>query len=178
MTDSRRPNAEGRQEPVVLELAPLPREQVGPFLLLGLDKDAGKEQVDANWARRVIWARKQQVRVPLEDINWAREVVSEPERRVRADADSLNADTAEGVLRRLGRRYSGDGAPAWQPLDDEKPLRDYTPAVAVPDAEAVRAAIQVPELPEEVPVVGGLLGDLAAQPLDPWNLPLAPPAAP
>ena len=27
-------------EPVVLELAPLPREQVGPFLLLGLDKDA------------------------------------------------------------------------------------------------------------------------------------------
>ena len=27
-------------EPVVLDLAPLPREQIGPFLLLGLDKDA------------------------------------------------------------------------------------------------------------------------------------------
>ena len=26
--------------PIVLELAPLPREQVGPFLILGLSKDA------------------------------------------------------------------------------------------------------------------------------------------
>ena len=42
-------------EPIVLDLAPLPREQIGPFLLLGLDKDADKEQIEANWARRVIW---------------------------------------------------------------------------------------------------------------------------
>jgi hypothetical protein len=53
------------KEPVVLELAPLPREQIGPFLILGLDKDAGKDEIEANWARRVIWARKSQVRVPL-----------------------------------------------------------------------------------------------------------------
>ena len=32
------------------ELASLPREQVGPFLLLGLDKTADKEQIEANWA--------------------------------------------------------------------------------------------------------------------------------
>ena len=31
-----------KNEPVVLELATLPREQVGPFLLLGLDKEFRK----------------------------------------------------------------------------------------------------------------------------------------
>ena len=33
-------------EPVVLELAPLPRDQIGPFLLLGLDKDAEPSEID------------------------------------------------------------------------------------------------------------------------------------
>ena len=37
-------------EPIVLDLATLPREQLGPFLLLGLDKSADKDQIDANWA--------------------------------------------------------------------------------------------------------------------------------
>ena len=50
--------------PIVLELAPLPREQVGPFLLLGVDKTAAKEEIEANWAQRVIWARKGQVKTP------------------------------------------------------------------------------------------------------------------
>jgi hypothetical protein len=158
-------------EPVVLELAPLPREQIGPFLLLGLDKDAGKEQVDANWARRVIWARKQQMRIALEDINWAREVISDPERRVRADAASLNADTSDGVLRRLALRYAGNGAPAWKPLDEEKSLADYTPDVPVPDAAEVRAALALPEIPEEVPAAAGLLRQLVEPTLDPWALP-------
>src|SRR5215469_10419725 len=102
---SRKPEA-----PVVLELAPLPREQVGPFLLLGVDKLADKEQIEANWAQRVIWARKGQSKVPLEDINWAREHVSDPEKRIRADAASLNADTTTGVLRRLKERYEGKTA--------------------------------------------------------------------
>jgi hypothetical protein len=160
------------QEPVVLELAPLPREQIGPFLLLGLDKDADRDQIEANWARRVIWARKQQIRVALEDINWAREVINDPERRVRADACSLNADTSEGVLRRLGQRYGDQGASGWQPLDAEKPLADYTPAIEVPDPEAVRMAIVVSEVPEEVPAATGLLQQLVEQPLDPWALTL------
>ncbi len=55
------------QEPVVLDLAPLPREQLGPFLLLGLDKDAGRDQIEANWAKRLIWARKRQFRMALEE---------------------------------------------------------------------------------------------------------------
>src|SRR5438094_899587 len=70
--------------PVMLDLAPLPRTQVGPFLLLGLDKDADKDTLEANWAQRLIWARKNQTKAALEDINWAREILSEYERRVRA----------------------------------------------------------------------------------------------
>src|SRR5579884_2182683 len=97
-------------EPVVLELAPLPREQIGPFLILGLDKDADKDQIEANWARRVIWARKNQTRLPLEDINWARETVNDPDKRLRADVTSLNADTSDGTLRRLAQRFGVGGA--------------------------------------------------------------------
>jgi hypothetical protein len=160
------------KDPVVLELAPLPREQIGPFLILGLDKDAGKDEIEANWARRVIWARKSQVRIPLEDINWAREAVNDPERRPRCDAGSLNADTVDGTVRRLCARYAaGDEetpGPAWKPLDSEKDLRDYVPAVEVPDPEEVRAAIAVPDVPHDIPAAGRLLEQFRAAPLDPW----------
>jgi hypothetical protein len=162
--------SDSRQDPVVLELAPLPREQIGPFLILGLDKDAGKDEVEANWAKRVIWARKSQVRIPLEDINWAREAVNDPERRCRCDAGSLNADTVDGTMRRLCSRYGGEEAPGpgWQPLDREKDLSDYVPAVEVPDPETVRAAIAVPDVPHAVPAAGRLLEQFRAVPLDPW----------
>ena len=53
--------------PIILELAPLPREQVGPFLLLGLEKTADKDVIEASWAKRVLWARKDQIKVALED---------------------------------------------------------------------------------------------------------------
>jgi hypothetical protein len=164
------------QEPVILELAPLPREQIGPFLLLGLSKTADQEEIEASWAQRVIWARKKQCRVPLEDVNWARETINSPERRVRADVASLNVDTADGVLHQLASRYAGKDprGPAWQPLDREKPLADYTPATAVPDAREVRAAITIPDVPADVPAVARLLEDLAREPLDPWGLTLPP----
>lgn len=163
------------QEPVVLELAPLPREQIGPFLLLGLDKDADREQVEASWARCVIWARKKQTTIVLEDINWAREVLNDPERRVQADTASLNPDTVEGVLRRLTERHA---APGWQPLEAEKPLRDYVPDIPVHDPRAVRATIEAPAVPEEVPAAVGLLRQLAEQPIDPWALPIPADADP
>src|SRR3954454_19589645 len=73
-----------------VELAPLPREQVGPFILLGVPKDADTETIESHWAQRVIWARRGQTRTALEDIHWAREVLRDPERRVAADLDSLN----------------------------------------------------------------------------------------
>src|SRR5262245_51132940 len=92
--------------PVLLDLAPMPREQMGPFLLLGVTKDCGKEQIEANWAERVRWARRNQIKTSLEDINWAREIVNDADKRVRSDASSLNLDTTEGTLRRLAERYA------------------------------------------------------------------------
>jgi hypothetical protein len=162
------------QAPVVLELAPLPREQVGPFLLLGLEKTADKNQIEANWARRLIWARKEQIKVALEDINWAREVLNDKDKRIRADAASLNLDTADGVLRELTLRYGGETPTGLRckPLDVEKDLRHYAPAVQIPDLEAVQNAIVVPDIPEEVPAARGILENFVREPLDPWNLPL------
>ncbi len=135
-------------EPVVLELAMLPREQVGPFLLLGLDKAADKKAIDAHWADRLKWARKGTAKVPLEDINWAREVLHDNERRIRADAASLNADTTDGVLAQYTQRYGREGGktgPLWQARDSEKTLADYQPPAEVPDANAVRAALNDPD---------------------------------
>ncbi len=162
-------------EPIVLELATLPREQVGPFLLLGLDKTADKETIDAHWAERLKWARKGLSKVPLEDINWAREVLSDIERRIRADVASLNIDTTDGMLAQLAQRYGvqeGKAVRTWEARDSEKTLADYQPPAEVPDAEAVYAALVVPELPEEVPAVPLLLERLAQQPLDPWAIDL------
>src|SRR6476469_5579950 len=68
------------QEPVVLELAALPREQMGPFLILGLDKNADKVTAERHWADRIKWARRQLIKVALEDINWARDVMNDTER--------------------------------------------------------------------------------------------------
>jgi hypothetical protein len=164
-----------KNEPVVLELATLPREQVGPFLLLGLDKAAAPEQVESNWADRLKWARKQQSKVPLEDINWAREILKDDDRRLRADAASLNADSSDGVLGQLAQRFGLAGGQAsclWQPLDVEKPLADYAPPTEMPDADALRAALVVPEVPEELPAVSLLLQQLAQTPLDPWAIAL------
>jgi hypothetical protein len=150
----------------------LAREQVGPFLLLGVDKDADHEQIEANWAQRLIWARKNQTGVPLQDVNWAREVLNDPDRRVRADVTSLNLDTSERTLRGLeeGFGLTPAGSPAWEPWDLEKPLADFTPAADIPDAEALRRSITVPPTPREFPAVAALLEDFARQPLDPWNL--------
>jgi hypothetical protein len=159
--------------PVVLDLAPLPREQVGPFLLLGVDKPSDKDRIEANWAQRVIWARKSQIKVALEDVNWAREVINDADKRIRADAASFNLDTTDGALRRLCERYTDPQAVTRsEPLDVEKPLADYTPATAVPDPGEVRAAITVPDVPEEVPAVLRVLDRFLQEPLDPWKLQL------
>jgi hypothetical protein len=165
-------------EPVVLDLATLAREQIGPFLLLGLDKDADKTRIEANWADRLKWARRTppQIKAPLEDVNWAREMLSDADKRIRADAASLNVDTVENVLDTLCQRFGvkGGGQPgrAWQPLDSEKPLADYRPPAEIPDLNAVRAALTVPETPEELPFAAVLLERLAQLTVDPWALEL------
>jgi hypothetical protein len=167
------------QEPILLELAPLPREKVGPFLLLGLDKDASPEEIEAHWAQRILWARKHQLGVALTDINWAREVMNDPDKRGRADAASLNADTTDQLLRWLEKSYGADqGRPSWQPLDSEKPLADYAPAIEVPDPDEVRRVIPVPELPEDLPGVSWLVKQFLQEPIDPWGISLPEESSP
>jgi hypothetical protein len=163
-------------EPVVLELASLPREQMGPFLILGLDKAAPREAVEEHWADRIKWARRSLIKVPLEDVNWARELLGDPERRVKADAGSINSDTGDGTLAGLSQRYGLNGGQAtrmWRPLDCERALADYTPAADVPDAAQVREAIRLQPVPEEVPAARQLLEAVAgAGSLDPWTIEL------
>ena len=166
-------------EPVVLELATLPREQIGPFLLLGLDKSADKEVIDKHWADRVKWSLRQppQIKVPREDVNWAHELLKEIDKRIRCDVAGLNADTADGILGQLSSRYGVSGGQSvrlWQPLDQEKPLAEYVPPAEAPDPAAVRASIVVPPTPEEFPAAALLLERLVQPPPDPWALDLPP----
>lgn len=158
-----------------VELALLPREQVGPFLLLGVAKDADTETVEAHWAQRVIWARRGQTRTALEDIHWAREVLRDPERRVAADLDSLNPDVAAGDLGRIVRRYSLDG-PTWQPFDPEPPLPAFPEPV--PDPAAELANLPAPDVPLELPGVDHWLQKFAAESIDPWSVLIPPPEPP
>jgi hypothetical protein len=160
-------------EPVVLDLAALPREKMGPFLVLGVEKDAAKEQIEASWARRLIAARKNQLRVTLEDVNWAKEVITDADRRVRADATSLNLDLIGGVLRQIVRKYAGaqvGSRPTWQPVDIEQPPPSSASSVELPDWRSVRDSITVPEIPEESPAVPMILARLADEAIDPWNV--------
>ncbi len=159
------------QEPVVLELAPLPRQKIGPFLLLGLDKDAGPEEIEAHWAQRILWARKNQIDLALAEINWAREVINNPQKRVRADAACLNTDSVDRVLRRLEKKYGIEqGRPSWQPLDSEKSLADYAPAAEIPDLEEAHRAVPLPEMPEDLPGVAWLVEQFLQEPIDPWDI--------
>jgi hypothetical protein len=160
--------------PVVLELAPLPREQAGPFLILGVAKTATREQIEENWARRVVWARKKQVKTPLEDINWARETLNDADRRLLADATSMNLDSPEGLLQQLEGRSSrpGQARTGARPLDVEKSLADYAPPVELPAMDEIRQSISVPEVPREFPTVRRLLEEFAREQLNPWSLEL------
>jgi hypothetical protein len=160
-------------EPIMLELADLPREQVGAFLLLGLDKDADAEAIESHWADRVRWARRNQLGVSLEDVNWAREALREITSRLRADAGSLNTDTSDLLLRRLRVRFHlRETGVAWQPLDDERPLAGRVADVVVPEVEEVRAAVTPPEPPRDFPAAALLLEQAAREPLDPWAMEL------
>jgi hypothetical protein len=162
-------------EPVVLELASLAREQTGPFLLLGLDKTADKEKVEANWADRVRWARKGQLKVALEDVNWARNELSDIASRLRADAASLNVDLTEAVLGRLAFRFGVGGQRGdlrWKPLDREKSLEGYAPTTELPKSDQIAATVVLPVIADDLPAVHYLLSSFAGGPLDPWDIQL------
>jgi hypothetical protein len=150
-------------------LAALPREQVGPFLILGVAKNADNETIEAAWALRVLWARQGKTRVPLEDIHWARSVLRDSNQRLAADAGSLNPDIASDELRRLTKLWNLDAArPAWTPLD---PDLSSVPA-DVPDPAAVSPTMTAPAVPVDLPGVARWLDEFARAPLDPWGLAL------
>jgi hypothetical protein len=159
---------------VPVAVAPLSREQVGPFLILGVAKDADDAAIEAAWALRVLWARQGKARIPLEDIHWARAVLRDPTQRLAADAASLNPDTAGDELRRLTKLWGLDaGRPSWPPLDPEP-----SAAADVPDPAAVRNAVPVPAVPVDLPGVARWLDQFAKAPIDPWGLTLPPTDSP
>jgi hypothetical protein len=160
--------------PIVLQLAPLPRTQIGPFLILGVDKDATREAIEAAWAEKVKQARRGQVKTPLEDINWAREMLTSKESRIRCDAIALNIDTTDRTLKKLCDRYQGKQQVEirCKPIDTEKWLADYTPAMPVPPVDEIRAQVKLPEIPHEVPAVRVMLESFVKEPLDPWQVEL------
>jgi hypothetical protein len=160
--------------PIVLQLAPLPRTQIGPFLILGVDKDATREVVEAAWAEKVKQARRGQIKTPLEDINWAREMLTTKEARIRCDAVALNIDTTDGTLKKLKERYQGKQQMEirCKPIDTEKWLADYVPATPVPALPELRQLVQLPEIPREVPAVQIILENFVHEPLDPWQVQL------
>jgi hypothetical protein len=160
--------------PVVLQLAPLPRTQIGPFLILGVDKDADRETIEAAWAEKIKQARRGQIKTPLEDINWAREMLNGKEARIRCDAVALNIDTTDGTLKKLRERYQGkqQAEIRCKPIDTEKWLADYAPPTPVPPVEEIRRLVQLPEIPREMPAVRIMLESFIKEPIDPWQVEL------
>jgi hypothetical protein len=168
------------EQPVILDLAALPREQIGPFLLLGVDKDAGPDEIEAHWAQRLIWARSKQIRNALEDVNWAKEVLADRDRRVLADVTSMNPDTLSGELRQLLEKHGPlePEVPQWTPFEAALPELPGRPPDFVPDPETIRAGLTVPEIPLELPAVQRLLDEVTSAPVDPWELGPLPEASP
>src|SRR5262249_29100361 len=135
-------------DPIVLKLAPLPRNQIGPFLILGVDKDAPSDAVEQAWAQRLIAARKGQLAIPLEDVNWAREILNDPERKIRADVISLNIETTDGTLKKLRDSFR-QASPAAQPIDVDPDLSGYTPNVPTLTIDEVEEQLNLPNRPPE-----------------------------
>jgi len=160
--------------PIVLQLAPLPRTQIGPYLILGVDKDASREAIEAAWAEKVKQARRGQIKTPLEDINWAREMLTNKEPRIRCDAVAPNIDTTDGTLKKLRERYQGKQQVEirCKPIDTEKWLAGYTPSTPVPAIAEIRQLVQLPDIPREVPAVRVMLENFVKEPIDPWQVEL------
>jgi hypothetical protein len=151
-----------------IELAPLPRDRVGPFLILGVAKDADPDAIEKRWAQSVLWARQGKTQTPLGDVHWAREVLRDVEQRLSADVASLNTEIAGDELRRLASLvHLNDGRPAWPPIDPEPPpLRESD----IPDPASVLAAAPEPDVPIELPGVARWLDEFARTPIDPWSI--------
>jgi hypothetical protein len=172
MREANLPDDKPNPGPIVLEIAALPREQAGPFMILGLDKDAATPEIEAHWAQRLIWARVKSIRTPLEDVNWAKEVLLDRARRVAADVVSLNPDTSAGELRQILAKNGPlePEVPTWEPRETPLPDLPEPPPNLLPNCDELRAGLAVPEVPLDLPAVARLLDEARSARLDPWDL--------
>lgn len=159
-------------KPVLLELASLPREQIGPYLILGLPKEATRNQIEENWADRIRWVRRNLISIPLGDINWAREMLSTEEKQAQADAASLNTDTASDTLAALLAKYGFASGEIWKPVDVPTPPETNSPAIEIPTPEKILGEIQLRDISHAFPQVPLLLEGMCMKPIDPWALDL------
>ena len=164
--------SEGAEQPVVLDLAALPREQIGPFLLLGVDKDASPDEIEAHWAQRLIWAKAGQIRNALEDVNWAKEMLLDRDRRVLADVVSMNPDTLAGELRQMLATHGPlePEVPEWTPVEAPIPAAPALAPGFLPEVQSIRASLAPPKIPLELAAIDRMLEKVVAAPLDPWEI--------
>lgn len=143
------------------------REDAGPFLILGVDKDADDATIETQLRSRLEAARRGEIKWTESDINWAYGVLTHRDQRVVADAESWNADLASGDVRRLTRLYRTDSVvPGWEPLDPEPPSELPEPNF---DLSEFIASLSEPSLPLELPAVDAWLERFAVIGTDPWG---------
>jgi hypothetical protein len=142
------------------------REDAGPFLILGIDKDADAASIESQYQLRLGMSQRSEIKWTDGDLAWAREQLLDRDLRTAADANSLNADLASGDVRRLSRLYRIDSVvPAWEPMDPEPPAE--LPEANI-DLAALVADMPTPTVPLELPAITRWLDRCAAIGLDPW----------
>ncbi len=143
------------------------REDAGPFLILGIDKDANNASVEAQYESRMSASQRGELKWSASDLEWAREQLLNADRRVVADADSWNTDIASGDVHRLIRLYRMENTSAgWEPLDPEPPAE--LPITNI-DMDALVAELPLPDAPLELPAIARWLERCGAVGLDPWS---------
>lgn len=143
------------------------REEAGPFLILGIDKDANDASVEAQYELRKLASQRGELKWSADDIEWARDQLLNSDRRVIADADSWNTDIASGDVLRLIRLYRMENTSAgWEPLDPEPPAE--LPITNI-DMDALVAELSLPDAPLELPAIARWLERCGSVGLDPWS---------
>lgn len=147
---------------------PADRDDYGPFLLLGVDKDADAATVQSHCVERMRWLDEGAGRFQRADLEWAQGELADAEARLAADLNHLNPDLASGAVGRLTRLYHLDGTPpGWEPLDPEP-----TPALpggGIIDATFAAATLPPPAAPLDFPSLDRWAANLLHVGGDPWS---------
>jgi len=148
------------------------RDRAGPFVVLGVDKDADATTLETHFERQRQAIQEGEALWTLEDLEWAHNELQDPKRRLTADINSLDVDLAFGEIHRLARLYClSDDLPGWEPLDPEP-----TPEILATDSiniEQLVADTPQPDVPLEIPAINRWLDQFAQQVADPWTIELA-----